>query len=430
MTSDQNHSKLVEKHDNLDKLVDTIKRTVVEMQTLNKSTMSVDQNSDVSDRSVCSGMVIQDDDSNQHIISNPCDLPNVGKSKLGQLITVHRLVEQLTADMKMLKAKLAPDGSDAEAVARDLDRLQLVTSNLQDDVCRLVGSVEDLLVFAEHTRGRLLDLVERIGELWSDQRAVNQDVNMLVQERLDRRRQYEALIEQLEQIKCVKADRDEVELQLQLKADIVDMRTKVSYAHFNAVTKDLSRAVVEAMERIVETDADWRREFESLQRLLAEKMDRQVAEAVERKLKEKIAAVSCRLQEFIRNRQRNESAVAAKHFQHDLHCIACSEESRMRKLEAHPEVPRMARFGRARAEELARARRCASEMPRAVATVEQRFCGGTHTLTLAEERTSKKGDFIEQTGAVPRMQGVQMIRQEGTDGVLYRVEGNVVCDCE
>lgn len=286
------------------------------------------------------------------------------------------------------------------AVEQHVERLQQLICRLQNDAAKLTATVEGMCTYAEETQTALLDIAERIEELRSDVTGLNTDVNLLVQERRDRSRQIAALIEQLEQIKCIKADRETVEQMVIVKADIIDMRTKVSFAHFDDVRRDLKAGVVQALERVDESDAGWQCRCDAMQRALNEKVERCEATALERMLGQKVAAIAEKLQRVLEIGEMLDAAVKVKHEQ----CIV------------FPGVERMAAFGRV-------SKPCVLKM----AAPSQRNCGGEHTQTVAEERTSRKGNFLEQTGGWPlgpnRMRSVA-----GTDGVMYRVD-DAQCDC-
>lgn len=315
-------------------------------------------------------------------------------------------------------------------VLRRVSYLEQQDCTLQNEMVRLFSLLEDHAIFAKSTRCQLLELINRVEDLKHNVHGLNVDVNMLVRERMDRMRQYEALIDQLEQIKCVKADREEVEQMVIVKADITDMRTKVPYSVFEDVKKDLSLSLIDALEKIVETDLEWHRAIEAIHELLQLKLDKTEAASMAEDLTQRMIALKDKLRGFGMFRLSCESAATTQKFLKDVKCIACNAQTYMQPTLRLPEIPRMGKFGRIPDPEVRQFARitvpCSMRYEIKEPQTVKRFCGGLHTKIADTEKHSVKGHFIKQTGGVPLSSNATAQMARGTDGAFYRVD---LTDC-
>lgn len=326
---------------------------------------------------------------------------------------------------------------DVMLLKKEHDDLMLRVINVESSICtlqnelvRLFAHLEDHGKFAKSMRCQLLDFIQTFEELRHNVHGLNVDVNMLVQERKDRMRQYEALIDQMEQIKCIKADREEVEQMVVVKADITDMRTKVSFSQFEDVKKDMSLSLIDALEKIIETDLEWNRAIESIHELLLLKLDKVEASHLADDMTSRMIALKDKLRGFGMFRLSCESAATSEKYIKDVKCIACNAQTYMKPTLSLPRIPKLAKFGRSTDPAVKKFSRitvpCSMRQEIKEPHTVLRYCGGLHTRVANGEKHSVKGNFIVQTGAVPLHPNVNVQLECGTDGVLYRVD---VSDC-
>lgn len=303
---------------------------------------------------------------------------------------------------------------------------------LQNEMVRLFKHLEDHGKFAKAMQCQLLDCINNLEELRQNVHGLNVDVNMLVQERRERTRQYEAIIDQLEQIKCVKADREEVEQMVIVKADIKDMRTKVPFSQFDDMRKDLSLSLIDALEKIVETDLEWHRAIDSIHDLLQLKLDKTEATQMVEDFTNRMIALKDKLRGFGMFRLSCESAATSEKYLKNVKCLACNAQTYMKPELSLPQIPRMGKFGRIPDPDVRKFARitvpCSMRQEIKEPQTVLRFCGGHHTKLEMGEKHSVKGNFIAQTGGVPSHSNANVQMAYGTDGQLYRVDVND-CNC-
>lgn len=314
----------------------------------------------------------------------------------------------------------------------NITKIENEMCEMKRDLSRVISTIEDLLLFSEHTKETLLDVYEKQEDIAVDVYNVNEDVNLLVQERKDRYHQVQALIEQVEQIKSIKADREEVEVMVNAKADKTELWKKVPYDEFHDAKQNLSLAVIEALERIVETDTAWNRAIEGIHIVLKDKVEHSDADTMSKEFGLKLEALKDRIRGFAMFRLSCESAATSQKYLKEVKCIMCNAETYMNPEVTLPPVPRLGQFKANISKEIKEFSRitvpCSRNVQIKGVTMVKRNCGGKHTQISAADWNSRIGDFIEQTGAVPLSSNVFAKYEQGTDGVLYRVDTET-CGC-
>lgn len=328
---------------------------------------------------------------------------------------------------------------DSSDQIKEIENKILKITKLENDLCemkrdlsRVISTIEDLLSFSERTKQTLLDVYEKQEDIAVDVYNVNEDVNLLVQERKDRYHQVQALIEQVEQIKGIKADREEVEVMVNAKADKTELWKKVPYDEFHDAKQNLSIAIIEALERIVETDTAWNRAVDDINIVLKDKVEHSHADTMSKEFSLKLEALKDRIRGFAMFRLSCESAATSQKYLKEVKCIMCNAQSYMNPEVTLPPVPRLGNFGATISKEIKEFSRITVPCSRSVqikgVKMVKRNCGGKHTQISAAEWNSRIGDFIDQTGAVPLSSNVCANYEQGSDGVLYRVDMET-CGC-
>lgn len=181
------------------------------------------------------------------------------------------------------------------------------------------------------------------------------------------------LIENLEDIKCVKADKEDVVERFNAKADRVDVEKKVEYHCFEHATTDLSIGL----------------------RIALEKIERMFLQLIE--VRDKIEGFELLRQGLMADKGDKRVGMNSKRI---------AKEVRLKSNK--------------------------NDVDRPIPIKASRYCGGRHTKTNALERTFKKYNFY---AAHPELKvDVAACLQAhafatGTDGKLYRVQ-KTECDCQ
>lgn len=320
-----------------------------------------------------------------------------------------------------------------EKYDEEIGELKEELKRTQVDLQELTCVVEDLVKCSEHVKTELQFIATTFEDVKQSIFDLNTDVNMLVREREARFHQYGALIEQIEQIKCAKVNREEFFEIVAVKADIIDVSTKVEFADFENVTRDLNLSLRNVLEQIVETNVQWHKAVDAIHLLLNEKLTLDDGVAIDKEFTAKLFALKDKLRSFGMFRLSCEAAATSQKYIKDVKCITCNAQTYINPEETLPMISKLGNFGRKIVKDAAQFADitvpCSHNVSIKNSIKTDRFCGGEHTRTRADERTSRKGDFLEQTGAVPLVSNSTNYYATGADGVLYRVDP-VACNCK
>ncbi|XP_024941332.1 uncharacterized protein LOC107268250 isoform X2 [Cephus cinctus] len=294
------------------------------------------------------------------------------------------------------------------------------------------------------------ELVSKIQSIQADLERVSQTANRLLDEREARETHTNALVEQIELLKTIKADKEDLEDALADKADAQAVNRKVSYDQFDAACDDLARGLEDAIGKLSQQESVWQQALDEVQKGVENKVDKMEMSPLKDFVNAKLKTLQEKLKALSEMRKEAEAA-GTKKMLRDVQCISCDKNVVMRMEEGngfHAEpMPCTRSIKPYLTYELDQVRKQQRKLPhgrnmvqleaalqeearKAKATKEEilvktprdhlcnRYCGGSHTVTTPQQRVMRVGHFLTQWGpeAIQLTEGLV----KGTDGQLYK----------
>uniref|UniRef100_A0A6P7GZE7 Uncharacterized protein LOC114342548 n=1 Tax=Diabrotica virgifera virgifera TaxID=50390 RepID=A0A6P7GZE7_DIAVI len=307
-------------------------------------------------------------------------------------------------------------------------------NSLDSGFSRLVNAMQGRLDELEKDMGEILErihLIPSTGEavdastnieaikrqlnsLEIDFENVIENIKKMTEEKASKDHAIDVLIEQIELLKTIKADREDLEDALADKADACQINRKVSYEQFDQAYGDINRNLEET----------------PLREFINNKL---------KTLQDKFKALSAM-------KKDQEAAGTKMRFLRNVNCISCDKDVVMRrdidpsmypKPYSLPPTKSMGPYLAYELDQLRKQQKCVpstknmSVFENALQTsrsakspdhVCNRYCGGSHTVTTPQQRVTRLGHFMEQWG--PEIAPVIDATVRGTDGKMYKARND------
>ncbi|XP_061710437.1 uncharacterized protein LOC133520115 isoform X2 [Cydia pomonella] len=344
-----------------------------------------------------------------------------------------------------------------EGMGKDKGTVQDQLNNFQDQIDHLMRQLgalhEDLGVLklspnlAKDLEG-LLQLYQTVQDMQEQLHQVNEVARQLAGEKDDRHQHIKALLEQIEILKTIKMDREDMAEAMAEKADLRMLARKVSHDQFEMACDDLSRGLEHALGKLNTQEALWQQVLDDVQREIESKLDKMELSPLKEFFETKLRLLQDNLKQMASLRRNVEAAGTKRRLLREVNCISCDADAVMplentaaiasKPLPAHLSMKPYLSY------ELDTIRKTqASNLPQRNLhdweTIEKqkapkapvkvrsdtdkhicnRYCGGSHTTTTPAQRVARTGHFIKQWGpdVVPLSSGLAA----GDDGRLYKV---------
>ncbi|XP_063634030.1 uncharacterized protein LOC134804750 [Cydia splendana] len=344
-----------------------------------------------------------------------------------------------------------------ESMVKDKGTAGDQLNNFQDQLDHLMRQVgalhEDISVLkmspnlAKDLEG-LLTLYQTVQEMQEQLHQVNELARQLAGEKDDRHQHIKALLEQIEILKTIKMDREDMAEAMAEKADLRLLARKVSHDQFEMACDDLSRGLDHALGKLNTQEALWQQVLDDVQREIESKLDKMELSPLKEFFETKLRLLQDNLKQMASLRRNVEAAGTKRRLLREVNCISCDADAVMslenttpmatKPLPAHLSMKPYLSY------ELDTIRKTqASNLPQRNLhdweTIEKqkapkapvkvrsdtdkhicnRYCGGSHTTTTPAQRVARTGHFIKQWGpdVVPLASGLAT----GDDGRLYKV---------
>ncbi|XP_076299008.1 uncharacterized protein LOC143217998 isoform X3 [Lasioglossum baleicum] len=336
-----------------------------------------------------------------------------------------------------------------------IDQNEITTMNerilkLEKDVICLQEMVNSGPMAGVTGSAELDELVSKITSVQNDMEKLNQTADRLIDDKENREVHLNALLEQIELLKTIKADREDLEDALADKADAQAVHRKVSYDQFDAACDDLAQGLEDAINKLGNQESIWQQALDEVQREIEGKVDKIEMTPLKDFVSSKLKAVQDKLRTVAQMKEDTEAA-GTKKLLRDVQCISCDKNVVMRtqdttklRLESFPcgismkpyltyeldqvrkqnrRLPHsrnMIQYEAALQEEAKKQRSARSDKlvksPRDHLC--NRYCGGSHTVTTPQQRVMRMGHFITQWG--PEVVQLTEGMVKGTDGKMYK----------
>ncbi|XP_036693531.1 glutamine-rich protein 2 [Balaenoptera musculus] len=238
----------------------------------------------------------------------------------------------MSAAPHKLPTTLAPGQIDPAATcpACSLDLSHQVSTlvqryeRLQDMVSNLAATRPSKKAKLQSQDEELLGRVQSaILQVQGDCEKLSITTSSLIEDHRRKQKDIEVLYQGLEKLEKEKANREHLEMEINVKADKSALAAKVSRVQFDATTEQLNRMMRELVAKMSGQEQDWQ---EMLDKLLAEmdgKLDRLELDPVKQSLEDRWKSLRLQLKERSPLYQADEAAAMRRQLLAHFHCLSC-----------------------------------------------------------------------------------------------------------
>ncbi|XP_026297181.1 glutamine-rich protein 2 [Apis mellifera] len=215
--------------------------------------------------------------------------------------------------------------------SEELETVKGRISKLEKDVMNLHEKVETTHIV---DASNLENLASKVQEMQGDVEKLTQTTDNLIDERETREMHfsivtYQALLEQVELLKTIKADREDLEEALAEKADAQAIHRKVSYDQFDAACDDLAHGLEDAINKLGQQEMILQQALDEVQKEIEGKVDKIEISPLKEFVNQRLKVLQDKLKKVAEAREEIEAA-GTKKLLRDVQCISCDKDVVMR----------------------------------------------------------------------------------------------------
>ncbi|XP_066836180.1 glutamine-rich protein 2 isoform X2 [Anser cygnoides] len=151
----------------------------------------------------------------------------------------------------------------------------------------------------------------------------------LVDDHHQKQKDIEALFQSLERLQKEKADKEELVLEIEVKADRAALASKVSCAQFDAAVEQLNKTIEDTLSKVTGQEQGWHRVQQKLVEELGSKLDRLELAPLRQQLEERCRSILRQLEERAPQAEADDAAGIRKQLLAHFHCVSCDRPLRM-----------------------------------------------------------------------------------------------------
>uniref|UniRef100_A0A1B6C0B6 DUF4795 domain-containing protein n=2 Tax=Clastoptera arizonana TaxID=38151 RepID=A0A1B6C0B6_9HEMI len=177
----------------------------------------------------------------------------------------------------------------------------------------------------------MIELYSKVGVIQADLEAIQQAAETLAEDKVDLDLRLDAVREELEIVKTIKADKAEVEDELANKADLLHVSRKVSHDDFKARVAEVDVNLEDAFAKLDKQEATWLSERDIIQAELDAKMDKSEIIPIKEYFNDKIKSLLDKIKALSAMKGIEDAAGAKRQIIKDLKCISCDKDVVMKQ---------------------------------------------------------------------------------------------------
>nr|XP_039332990.1 glutamine-rich protein 2 [Saimiri boliviensis boliviensis] len=195
---------------------------------------------------------------------------------------------------------------------------------LQDMVNRLVVSRPSKKAKLQRQDEELLGRVQSaILQVQGDCEKLNITTSNLIEDHRQKQKDIAMLYQGLEKLEKEKANREHLEMEIDVKADKSALATKVSRIQFDATTEQLNHMMQELLAKMSGQEQDWQKILDKLLTEMDTKLDRLELDPLKQLLEDRWKSLRQQLRERPPLYQADEAAAMRRQLLAHFHCLSC-----------------------------------------------------------------------------------------------------------
>ncbi|XP_032995293.1 glutamine-rich protein 2 isoform X2 [Lacerta agilis] len=175
----------------------------------------------------------------------------------------------------------------------------------------------------------LSQIQSTILQVQDDCEKLNATAGTLVEDHRQKQKEINMLFKSLERLESVKADKDSLEMEIDVKADKAALAAKVSRSQFDATTEQLHKMMQELLNKMAGQEQDWQKMLDKLLIEMDSKLDRLELDPFRQQLEERWKDIRKQLKERMPQEIGDEAAGIRRRLLAHFHCISCDRPLEM-----------------------------------------------------------------------------------------------------
>ncbi|XP_065765973.1 glutamine-rich protein 2 [Muntiacus reevesi] len=160
-------------------------------------------------------------------------------------------------------------------------------------------------------------------QVQGDCEKLNITTSNLIEDHRQKQKDIDVLYQGLEKLEREKANREHLEMEIDVKADKSALAAKVSRVQFDATTEQLNHMMQELVAKMTGQEQDWQKMLDKLLVEMDNKLDRLELDPVKQSLEDRWKSLRQQLKERSPLYQADEAAVMRRQLLAHFHCLSC-----------------------------------------------------------------------------------------------------------
>ncbi|XP_012891892.1 PREDICTED: glutamine-rich protein 2 [Dipodomys ordii] len=195
---------------------------------------------------------------------------------------------------------------------------------LQDMVNSLAASRPSKKAKLQSQDEELLGHVQSaILQVQGDCEKLNITTSNLIEDHRQKQKEIDELYQGIQKLEREKANRESLEMEIDVKADKSALASKVSRIQFDATTEQLNHMMQELVAKMSGKEQDWQRMLDKLLAEMDNKLDRLELDPVKQSLEDRWKSLRQQLRERPPLYQSDEAAIMRRQLLAHFHCLSC-----------------------------------------------------------------------------------------------------------
>ncbi|XP_027729187.1 glutamine-rich protein 2-like [Vombatus ursinus] len=210
-------------------------------------------------------------------------------------------------------------------LSQQVSRLVQRYEQLQDMVNNLIISRPSKKYQLQNQDEELLGHIQTtILQVQGDCEKLNITTGNLIEDHRQKQKDIDVLYQSLEKLEKEKANREHLQMEIDVKADKTALAAKVSRIQFDATTEQLNQMMQDLLTKMTGQEKDWKKVLDKLLVEMDTKLDRLELDPVKKMLEERWKALRQQLKDQSPLYQSDEAATMRRQVLAHFHCLSCN----------------------------------------------------------------------------------------------------------